>query len=119
FRRVLFRSRGRTGRRPRRGHSRRRPAAASVLSSTPGVHSELRRVLTAASQDCECVRGSPQKTSTTHWKANMALPPIRSLVTSAALAAALVAPGTVGPGLIGTTVPAQAAPTDSQLGADG
>ena len=49
----------------------------------------------------------------------MALPPIRSLVTSAALAAALVAPGTVGPGLIGTTVPAQAAPTDSQLGADG
>src|SRR5699024_12762013 len=29
------------------------------------------------------------------------------------------APGTVGPGFIGTTVPAQAAPTDSQLGADG
>ena len=50
----------------------------------------------------------------------MALLRIRSLTTAVALAAALVAPGTVlVPDLTGTAVPAQAAPTDDQLGADG
>ena len=50
----------------------------------------------------------------------MALLRIRSLTTAVGLAAALVAPGTVlVPELIGTAVPAQAAPTDDQLGADG
>ncbi|MGO1439839.1 MAG: phosphodiester glycosidase family protein [Brevibacterium yomogidense] len=46
--------------------------------------------------------------------------PTRSLLTTVALAAALVAPGAVlVPGLPGTSAPAQAAPTDDQLGADG
>ncbi|HLS32348.1 MAG TPA: hypothetical protein VK039_02055, partial [Brevibacterium sp.] len=46
--------------------------------------------------------------------------PTRSLLTTVALAAALVAPGAVAvPGLPGTSAPAHAAPTDDQLGADG
>ncbi|GAA4513645.1 hypothetical protein [Brevibacterium yomogidense] len=50
----------------------------------------------------------------------MSLTPTRSLLTSLALATALVAPGAVlVPGLPGTSAPVHAAPTDDQLGADG